>query len=74
MSEQKTMNPRASESAKSGREMCTCGHRANKHAVGKYACQAPGDYKGFCPCMSFIPKGPGGGRKQFPRLMPNTKK
>jgi len=48
--------------------MCSCGHRANKHAAFKYACQAPGGYKGFCPCMVFIPKGQGGGKKQFPRL------
>jgi len=36
------------------REMCTCGHRAGSHAALKYSCQAPGDHKGFCPCMRFI--------------------
>jgi hypothetical protein len=36
------------------RELCTCGHRASSHAVHKYSCQAPGDHKGFCPCMRFI--------------------
>jgi len=73
MIQEKTMNPRSSESARTGREMCSCGHRASKHAVGKYACQAPGDYKGFCPCMVFIP-GKGGSKKQFPRLLPTAKK
>jgi hypothetical protein len=36
------------------REMCTCGHRAGVHAALKYSCQAPGDHKGFCPCMRFL--------------------
>ncbi len=36
------------------REMCTCGHRASSHAALKYSCQAPGDHKGFCPCMRFL--------------------
>src|SRR5260370_27001908 len=36
------------------REMCTCGHRAGSHAALKYSCQAPGDHKGFCPCMRFL--------------------
>jgi len=36
------------------REMCTCGHRAASHAALKYSCQAPGDHKGFCPCMRFL--------------------
>lgn len=36
------------------REMCTCGHRAGRHAALKYSCQAPGDHKGFCPCMRFL--------------------
>jgi hypothetical protein len=34
--------------------MCTCGHRASNHAALKYSCQAPGDHKGFCPCMRFL--------------------
>jgi hypothetical protein len=74
MDEEKSVSPRSSEPAKTGKEMCSCGHRANKHAAFKYACQAPGGYKGFCPCMVFIPKGQGGGKKQFPRLMPSAKK
>ena len=36
------------------REICTCGHRAGVHAALKYSCQAPGDHKGFCPCMRFL--------------------
>ena len=36
------------------REMCTCGHKAGSHAALKYSCQAPGDHKGFCPCMRFL--------------------
>lgn len=36
------------------REVCLCGHRASAHAAYRYACQAPGDRKGFCPCMRFI--------------------
>ena len=36
------------------REMCTCGHKAGVHAALKYSCQAPGDLKGFCPCMRFL--------------------
>jgi len=36
------------------REMCTCGHKAGVHAALKYSCQAPGDHKGFCPCMRFL--------------------
>src|SRR5260370_6057276 len=36
------------------RELCTCGHRAGNHAALKYSCQAPGDHKGYCPCMRFI--------------------
>ena len=54
MDEEKSVSPRSSEPAKTGKEMCSCGHRANKHAAGKYACQAPGGYKGFCPCMVFM--------------------
>jgi hypothetical protein len=38
-----------------GRAMCSCGHRASSHAALKYSCHAPGDYKGYCPCMRFIP-------------------
>ena len=36
------------------RELCVCGHRATVHAAYRYACQAPGDRKGFCECMRFI--------------------
>ncbi len=36
------------------RELCLCGHRATVHAAYRYACQAPGDRKGFCECMRFI--------------------
>ncbi|HEY6264095.1 MAG TPA: hypothetical protein VIW93_04775 [Candidatus Acidoferrum sp.] len=39
-----------------GRELCTCGHRAINHAALKYACQSPGNRKGYCPCMRFLPK------------------
>src|SRR5215470_11585394 len=38
------------------RELCLCGHRATVHAAYRYACQAPGDRKGFCECMRFIAK------------------
>jgi hypothetical protein len=36
------------------RELCMCGHRATVHAAYRYACQAPGERKGFCECMRFI--------------------
>jgi hypothetical protein len=36
------------------REICLCGHRATVHAAYRYACQAPGNRKGFCECMRFI--------------------
>lgn len=36
--------------------ICTCGHRASNHVAFKYACQAPGKRKGYCPCMRFIPR------------------
>ncbi len=36
------------------RELCLCGHRATVHAAYRYACQAPGERKGFCECMRFI--------------------
>jgi len=39
---------------KPSREFCLCGHRATVHAAYRYACQAPGDRKGFCECMRFI--------------------
>lgn len=39
---------------KPSRELCLCGHRATVHAAYRYACQAPGDRKGFCECMRFI--------------------
>src|SRR2546429_3384916 len=45
------------------REMCTCGHRASSHAALKYSCQAPGDHKGFCPCMRFLSAKEWRGRK-----------
>src|SRR5260370_9356506 len=45
---------RAVVSPELARELCTCGHRASSHAVLKYSCQAPGDRKGYCPCMRFI--------------------
>jgi hypothetical protein len=38
-----------------GRVLCSCGHRASAHAALKHSCHAPGDYKGYCPCMRFIP-------------------
>ena len=38
------------------REVCLCGHRATVHAAYRYACQAPGERKGFCECMRFIAK------------------
>jgi hypothetical protein len=37
------------------RELCLCGHRAGRHAALKYSCLVRGDYKGYCPCMRFIP-------------------
>lgn len=40
---------------KFGRVLCSCGHRASSHAALKHSCHAPGDYKGYCPCMRFIP-------------------
>jgi len=36
------------------REVCLCGHRATVHAAYRYAYQAPGNRKGFCPCMRFV--------------------
>ena len=38
------------------KQMCLCGHRASKHTALRYTCQAPGDRRGFCPCMRFIAK------------------
>ena len=38
------------------KEMCLCGHNASKHTALRYTCQAPGDRRGFCPCMRFIAK------------------
>ena len=35
-------------------ELCSCGHRSSSHVALKYSCQAPGEDKGFCPCMRFI--------------------
>jgi hypothetical protein len=40
--------------AEPSREVCLCGHRATVHAAYRYACQAPGERKGFCECMRFI--------------------
>ena len=45
---------RGRNSATRSREFCLCGHRASVHAAYRYACQAPGDRKGFCACMRFI--------------------
>jgi hypothetical protein len=56
MIEEESKTRPLSDSPKPGRELCACGHRASKHVVGKYTCQAPGDRKGYCPCMRFIPK------------------
>jgi len=41
-------------SSEPSRELCLCGHRASAHAANRYACQAPGDRKGFCACMRFL--------------------
>ncbi len=69
------MTPRSSDSPKLGRELCSCGHRASSHVVGKYSCQAPGGYKGFCPCMRFIPrKSLQGGSWESLRRIPSAKK
>ncbi len=45
---------RGRNAATRSREFCLCGHRASVHAAYRYACQAPGDRKGFCACMRFI--------------------
>lgn len=57
MSDEKMNGRPADGASKSGKELCECGHPANRHVVGKYTCQAPGSRKGYCPCMRFIPKG-----------------
>ena len=44
----------AAASQEHGLEICSCGHRANVHVALKYSCRAPGEDKGFCPCMRFI--------------------
>src|SRR5882762_5018744 len=44
----------ATASQERGGELCTCGHRASSHVALKYSCQAPGEDKGFCPCMRFL--------------------
>ena len=36
------------------KEFCLCGHRASSHTANRYACQAAGDRKGYCPCMRFV--------------------
>ena len=58
---QENKEPSATGSGNTGRrmpepsrELCLCGHRATVHAAYRYACQAPGDRKGFCECMRFI--------------------
>jgi len=49
-------------------ETCICGHRASKHAANRYACQAPGNRKGYCPCMRFVARNsPIGKRMRMPR-------
>jgi hypothetical protein len=45
----------AGDLRKFGRVLCSCGHPASNHAALKHSCHAPGDYKGYCPCMRFIP-------------------
>src|SRR5260370_14740982 len=65
---------RAVVSPELARELCTCGHRASSHAVLKYSCQAPGDHKGYCPCMRFISAKEWRGNKvrgSYPILMAN---
>jgi hypothetical protein len=57
MSDEKLNGQSAGGASKDGKEVCECGHAANRHVVGKYTCQAPGSRKGYCPCMRFIPKG-----------------
>jgi len=50
------------------KEICICGHRASKHTAGRYACQAPGNRKGYCPCMRFVARNsPIGKRMRIPR-------
>jgi hypothetical protein len=49
-----THNGAEKASAKLGKELCSCGHRASNHVALKYSCQAPGEDKGYCPCMRFI--------------------
>jgi len=44
----------AATSQERGGELCSCGHRASSHVALKYSCQAPGEDKGFCPCMRFL--------------------
>ncbi len=44
----------AAASQERGQEVCSCGHRASSHVALKYSCQAPGEDKGYCPCMRFI--------------------
>lgn len=58
---QENKKPSATGSANSrrrmsepSRELCLCGHPATVHAAYRYACQAPGDRKGFCECMRLI--------------------
>lgn len=63
MSERKSENKKSRTAGQSNgrkrmpepsRELCMCGHRATVHAAYRYACQAPGERKGFCECMRFI--------------------
>jgi len=46
----------ASNSSRSGSDMCACGHRASMHTANRYLCRAPGKVKGYCPCMKFAAK------------------
>ena len=58
-------------------ELCLCGHRATVHAAYRYACQAPGDRKGFCECMRFIARNSPVGKRlrtlERPKVVPTAK-
>lgn len=54
--ESEAKEPKADGSRSNDKEICTCGHSASKHTASRYTCQAPGDRKGFCPCMRFVPR------------------
>jgi hypothetical protein len=52
----------------SANETCICGHRASRHTANRYVCQAPGNRKGYCPCMRFVARNsPIGKRMRMPR-------